>query len=95
MTSSRRKSSFRTKRVEAIISFLERHTWNLQPADVPDDLMVLGTAKAAGASFLVTGDRDLLTLDSYDDTDRDAKAVLGGSVTSFDMSTDGPREDFK
>ncbi len=60
--------------VEEIISFLERHTSNVQPADVPadacrdpDDLMVLGTAKAAGASYLVTGDRDLLTLDSYGD----------------------------
>ncbi len=60
--------------VEEIISFLERHTSNVQPADVPadacrdpDDLMVLGTAKAAGASYLITGDRDLLTLDSYDD----------------------------
>ncbi len=58
--------------VEEIISFLERHTSNVQPGDVPadacrdpDDLMVLGTAKAAGASYLVTGDRDLLTLDSY------------------------------
>ena len=60
--------------VEEIISFLERHTSNVQPADVPadacrdpDDLMVLGTAKASGASYLITGDRDLLTLDSYDD----------------------------
>ena len=60
--------------VEEIISFLERHTSNVQPADVPadacrdpDDLMVLGTAKASGASYLITGDRDLLTLDSYND----------------------------
>ena len=60
--------------VGEIVSFLERHTSNVQPADVPasacrdpDDLMVPGTAKAAGASYLVTGDRALLTLDSYDD----------------------------
>jgi len=60
--------------VEEIVSFLERHTSNVQPAYVPadarrdpDDLMVLGTAKAAGASYLITGDRDLLTLDSFGD----------------------------
>ena len=34
---------------------------------LPDELMVLGTAKAAGASYLITGDRDLLALESYDE----------------------------
>jgi putative PIN family toxin of toxin-antitoxin system len=60
-------------RVEEIIEFLGLHTSSVQPADVPadacrdpDDLMVLGTAKAASASYLVTGDQDLLMLESYD-----------------------------
>ena len=60
-------------RVEEIVEFLEHQTSSVQPADVPadacrdpDDLMVLGTAKAANVTYLVTGDRDLLTLESFD-----------------------------
>ena len=62
--------------IDEILGFLERQTSSVVPADVPsdacqdpDDLMVLGTAKAADASYLVTGDRDLLALDSYDGID--------------------------
>lgn len=32
----------------------------------PDDDVVLGTAMAAGADMIVTGDRDLLVLDTYE-----------------------------
>lgn len=59
--------------VEELIGFLERQATSVQPAEVPtdacrdpDDLMVLGTATEANASFIVTGDRDLLTLGSYE-----------------------------
>jgi len=59
--------------VEELIGFLERQATSVQPAEVPtdacrdpDDLMVLGTATGANASFIVTGDRDLLTLGSYE-----------------------------
>jgi hypothetical protein len=58
--------------VEEILGFLERHTARVEPAEVPaacpdpDDLMVLGTAKAADVSYLVTGDKDLLELESYE-----------------------------
>ena len=59
--------------IDEILGFLERHTSNVVPADVsadacadPDDLMVLGTAKAGDASYLVTGDRDLLALETYE-----------------------------
>jgi putative PIN family toxin of toxin-antitoxin system len=59
--------------VEEILGFLERHTARVGPAEVPagacpdpDDLMVLGTAKAADVSYLVTGDKDLLELESYE-----------------------------
>jgi putative PIN family toxin of toxin-antitoxin system len=56
-----------------ILVFLERHTSIVVPDNVPsdacpdpDDLMVLGTAKAARAAYLVTGDRGLLALESYE-----------------------------
>lgn len=59
---------------EEILHFLRNHSSIVEPADVPaeacrdpDDLMVLGTAKAAGASCLVTGDRDLLLLRAFDE----------------------------
>ncbi len=59
--------------VEELIGFLERQATSVQPAEVPtdacrdpDDLMVLGTVTGANASFIVTGERDLLTLGSYE-----------------------------
>jgi putative PIN family toxin of toxin-antitoxin system len=59
---------------EEILHFLRNHTSVVEPAEVParvcrdpDDLLVLGTAKAARASYLVTGDRDLLSLQTFDD----------------------------
>jgi len=60
-------------RVDEVVEFLDRHSSNVQPAEVPagacrdpDDLMVLGTAKAGDVRYLVTGDRDLLILESYE-----------------------------
>lgn len=56
-----------------ILGFLQRHASSTDPVEVPadacrdpDDLMVLGTAKAAEADYLVTGDRDLLILETYE-----------------------------
>jgi putative PIN family toxin of toxin-antitoxin system len=55
-----------------LLQFLQAHTTSVEPASVdpdacrdPDDLMVLGTAAAARASYLVTGDKDLFVLESY------------------------------
>jgi putative PIN family toxin of toxin-antitoxin system len=60
------------KTIDEILVFLEEHTSSVVPADAPSDacpdpgdLMILGTAEAADASHIVTGDRDLLALDSY------------------------------
>jgi putative PIN family toxin of toxin-antitoxin system len=57
-----------------VLHFLRSHTTQVEAAEVPvdacrdpDDLMVLGSAKAAVADYLVTGDEDLLTLQSYQD----------------------------
>ena len=57
-----------------ILDFLRTHSVVVEPNDVrpdacrdPDDLMVLGTAEAAGANYIVTGDRDLLTLETFAD----------------------------
>jgi putative PIN family toxin of toxin-antitoxin system len=58
--------------VEEIERFLRSQSSLVEPADVdPEicrdrkDLMVLGTALAAEAAFLVTGDEDLLLLKRY------------------------------
>lgn len=59
-------------RVEEILGFLKAHREMVTPADVPanacrdaDDRAVLGTASAAQAEFLITGDKDLLSLASF------------------------------
>lgn len=58
--------------VAAILSLVREHATLVRPAKVPpgacrdkDDLAVLGTAAAARADCLVTGDRDLLVLREY------------------------------
>lgn len=60
-------------RVAEIISLLESQCTIVEPLAVDasacrdrDDLMVLGTALAAAAEYVVTGDKDLLTLKSFD-----------------------------
>jgi len=59
-------------RVEEIVEFLKAHCENVTPAEVPadacrdaDDRAVLGTALAAQAECLITGDKDLLSLGSF------------------------------
>ncbi len=61
--------------VRSIIAFVNKQLHRVEPTVVPagvcrdtDDLMVLGTAKAAGAQYLVTGDRDLLVIKHYQGT---------------------------
>ena len=56
-------------RVNEIVAFLRSECTIVQPVSVPgdacrdpDDLMVLGTALAAEADGIVTGDKDLLVL---------------------------------
>ena len=57
---------------DQITAFLREHATLVKPAKVPanacrdrSDLAVLGTAVAAGADCLVTGDRDLLDLKEF------------------------------
>ena len=57
---------------EAIVDSIRRNADIIDPADVPvgacrdpNDLPVLGTALAAQADFLITGDADLLELGDF------------------------------
>ena len=66
------KIKLTTKRADAIVSFLQKYTDIVKPTKVStdacrdrNDLPVLGTALAAGADCLVTGDRDLLDLGQF------------------------------
>jgi putative PIN family toxin of toxin-antitoxin system len=61
--------------VKEITRFLRQRTTIVTPTTVPsdacrdpNDLPILGTAVAAGAECLITGDRDLLTLRQYEKT---------------------------
>jgi len=63
------KLSLPAARAKEIESLLREHAELVEPADVPrkacpdpDDLPVLGTALAARADALVTGDRELLAV---------------------------------
>jgi putative PIN family toxin of toxin-antitoxin system len=60
------------RQADAILALLREHVAVVRPAKVPadacrdrSDLAVLGTAVAAGADYLVTGDRDLLDLGDF------------------------------
>lgn len=60
-------------RVKETIAFLRQHGRMIEPADLPqdacrdpDDVAILGTAVAARADCLVTGDQDLLSLRRYE-----------------------------
>jgi len=62
--------------VSEIDQFLRAHALLVTPADVSPkicrdkrDLPILGTAKAGNATFLVTGDKDLLDVGTYSGTD--------------------------
>jgi len=68
------RGKFKVPRVQAqaIVAFLREHAAVVAPATVPadacrdrTDLAVLGTALAAEADCLVTGDRDLLDLREF------------------------------
>ena len=59
-------------RVQEILAFLEEHVQVVTPAEVsldacrdPDDRPILGTAIAALADYLITGDNDLLSLGEF------------------------------
>jgi putative PIN family toxin of toxin-antitoxin system len=59
-------------RVQEIVSFLEKQVQLVEPTSVPanscrdpDDGPILGTAIAALADCLVTGDKDLLDLQAF------------------------------
>jgi uncharacterized protein len=65
------RGKFKTppRQVDAVVALLHEHVTIIRPAKVPvgacrdrTDLAVLGTALAAEADCLVTGDRDLLEL---------------------------------
>ena len=58
-------------RIQEIVRLLQEQANPVAPVDVspeacrdPDDLPVLGTVLAAGAHYLITGDKDLLSLQS-------------------------------
>ncbi len=60
------------RQADAVLAFLREHAAIVRPAKVPadacrdpSDLVVLGTAVAAEADVLVTGDRDLLDLGEF------------------------------
>ena len=60
------------RQADATLEFLREHAAIVRPAKVPadacrdpSDLVVLGTAVAAEADVLVTGDRDLLDLGEF------------------------------
>lgn len=68
------RGKFKTppRQVDAILSFLRENATVVTPTKVRpsacrdrSDLAVLGTALAAGADCLVTGDHDLLTLKTF------------------------------
>jgi len=68
----RGKLKISASHADAIVAFLSEHASIVQPAKVPanacrdrSDLAVLGTAAAAKADVLVTGDRDLLDLGEF------------------------------
>lgn len=64
-----------TERVEEILKLYTRcsrsvdaeRVWSKVCRD-PQDLLVLGTCKASGADYLVSGDKDLLVLEAFQGT---------------------------
>jgi putative PIN family toxin of toxin-antitoxin system len=65
-----------TETVLQIIAFLRTEATLIEPASIPvdacrdsDDLPVLGTAQAAEADYLVSGDKDLLVMEHFGKTE--------------------------
>jgi putative PIN family toxin of toxin-antitoxin system len=68
----RGKFKLQPARVQELLTFLRQHAQFVEPADVAanacrdsDDRPILGTALAAQADMLVTGDKDLLSLRQF------------------------------
>ncbi len=79
------------RQADEIVAFVREHSELVAPVKVPatacrdpDDLPILGTAVAARADVLVTGDRDLLELKSHGGipivTPRECHERLAGSA---------------
>lgn len=58
--------------VDGVRKLLQEYGTMIEPTSVPldacrdpDDVKILGLAMAAGADYIVTGDKDLLVLDTY------------------------------
>jgi uncharacterized protein len=67
-----KKLKLSTHKSYEVMHFLSAQAKKIKPAGIPhnacrdkNDLMVLGTAEAAQASCIVTGDKDLLILKTY------------------------------
>jgi len=65
------KKYIRTEALEDFITFLESISLTIEPTIQfsicrdPEDDFILALAKEAGAQFILTGDKDLLTLDPF------------------------------
>lgn len=68
-----KKFGISPSKVNSTVKFLRNHFELVEPVDIPsgtcrdvNDLPILGTAVAAKAEYLVTGDHDLLQMISYE-----------------------------
>ncbi|TVS00814.1 MAG: putative toxin-antitoxin system toxin component, PIN family [Phycisphaerales bacterium] len=68
-----RKARMSPKQSKEVIGFLKRHSILVEPLSLPaeacrdpQDVPILGTAVAGKAEVIVTGDKDLLDLGSFD-----------------------------
>lgn len=69
----RTKFQFHDRDVRALLHFLKQQSQHVDPAPVPvsacrdpKDRPILGTGVAGSAELLISGDRDLLILESYE-----------------------------
>jgi putative PIN family toxin of toxin-antitoxin system len=70
-----KKIKLPTELVEEILELYAKNSRRVQPAVIdesscrdPKDLPIIGTCQSAGAHYLVTGDKDLLILENWLDT---------------------------
>jgi uncharacterized protein len=71
----KQKLKLPNERVSEILDLYVRCSRSVVPKNVlakecrdPDDLLVLGTCEASGADYLVSGDKDLLTIETFHET---------------------------